>query len=205
MCCINKNIRGRPQKTSAVRGRGFVQCGQGGSSSDADVRTFWHKKLLIFKIYGMSVRTGGKGVSQCGHFAGGHGGEMVNFSQFCADVFDGQPLRQIIILIWVQVGIVFATINRTTKTCKANNSSFVTFVIQKSWNIFLRSSIETLLNITQRYYRTVNLKLRSKSNRPSFYHKQCGRTYNRRFYYVTERGKLTFFNPFHDFDLKKYC
>jgi len=37
-------IRGRPH----LGRRGVVQCGQGGSS-DADVRTFWCKKLRIFR------------------------------------------------------------------------------------------------------------------------------------------------------------
>jgi len=60
-------------------GEGVVQCGQGGkgSSSDADVRTFWCKKLRIFRNL-WCVRTGREG-----------GG---NFSRFCADVLYGQAL-----------------------------------------------------------------------------------------------------------------
>jgi len=55
-------------------------CGQGrwGCSSDADVRTFWCKKLGIFEIYDVSERT--------------RGGRGVNFLRFCAGVFYGRPL-----------------------------------------------------------------------------------------------------------------
>jgi len=38
--------------------RGFVQCGHfadKGVSSDADIHTFWCKKLLDFSIYGVSA------------------------------------------------------------------------------------------------------------------------------------------------------
>jgi len=42
----------------------------------------------------MSARTSEEvGLSQCGHFADKEGG--VDFSQFCADVFYGRPLRTV--------------------------------------------------------------------------------------------------------------
>jgi len=49
-----------------------------GGSSDVDIRTFWRKKFGLFEIYGVSartrgrvepVRTRGRRLSQCGHFA----------------------------------------------------------------------------------------------------------------------------------------
>jgi len=48
------------------------------------------KNFRCFEIYGVSARTRGIGLSQCGHFFGQGGG--FNFSQFCADVLYGQPL-----------------------------------------------------------------------------------------------------------------
>jgi len=65
---------------------GDVQCGQGGGTSDADVRTLGAKNFLFFEIYGMS----GGGLSQCGHFTDKGGG--VNFLRFCADVLHRRPL-----------------------------------------------------------------------------------------------------------------
>jgi len=53
--------------------RTFADKGKGGSS-DADVRTFWCKKLGLFKIHGEQ------------------GGRMIKFSRFCTDVLYGQSL-----------------------------------------------------------------------------------------------------------------
>jgi len=56
-------VRGRPKKTSAVRGRGFVQCEHFADKEVfscgviAVVCTFWCKKTSIFEIYGVSART----------------------------------------------------------------------------------------------------------------------------------------------------
>jgi len=71
----------------------FVQCGhfadkEGGSPSDADVRTFCTKNFGFFEIYGVFART--RGVEPVQTFCGQGGG--VDFSRFCADVFYGQPL-----------------------------------------------------------------------------------------------------------------
>jgi len=66
---------------------GFVQCGylraiREGSSSDADVRTFWYKKLQIFRnLWCVRTDKGGRGLSQYGHFAD-KGRWRVNFSRF---------------------------------------------------------------------------------------------------------------------------
>jgi len=49
----------------------FVQCGyfsEKGVSSDAESTSFAAKSIGFFEIYGVSVRTRGEGVSQCGHF-----------------------------------------------------------------------------------------------------------------------------------------
>jgi len=57
-----------------------------GASSDADVRTFWCKKLRIFRNL-CSVRTRGKGVESVRTREKG-----VNFLRYCADVFYGRTL-----------------------------------------------------------------------------------------------------------------
>jgi len=51
-----------------------------GGSSDVDSALFGAKIIGFFEIYGVSARTGGEGV---------------NFSRFCADVFYGRPLTDI--------------------------------------------------------------------------------------------------------------
>jgi len=74
-----------------------------GGSSDADILTFWHKKLRIFQnFWYVSHGQEEVGLSQCVHFADKV--EGVNFSQFCADVFYGQPLKHLSgfnVLFWL--------------------------------------------------------------------------------------------------------
>jgi len=70
---------------SAVRG--VVQCRllqTSGGSSDADVRTFWHKKLQIFEIFGVSTWT--RGVEPLWTFSRQGGGGLF-FAILC-----GRPL-----------------------------------------------------------------------------------------------------------------
>jgi len=67
-------------KDSAVRRKGFVQCGQAGrgGSSDANVRTFWCKKTPNFSKF--MVCPNGQGcLSQCGHFFGWWGSIFRDF------------------------------------------------------------------------------------------------------------------------------
>jgi len=65
-------------------------------SSDADVRTFWRKKLPIFRNL-LCVRTDKvEGVEPVRTFFG-QGGSI--FSQFCADVLYGLPLTNIFLQI----------------------------------------------------------------------------------------------------------
>jgi len=49
------------------------------------------KHSVFFEIYGVSARTGGKGVEPVRTFCG-QGGRGINFSRFCANVFYGWPL-----------------------------------------------------------------------------------------------------------------
>jgi len=64
--------------------------GQGGSS-DADVSTFWCKKLRRFRNL-QCVRTDkGEGVELVRTFCR-RGREGINFTRFCADIFYGRPL-----------------------------------------------------------------------------------------------------------------
>jgi len=67
----------------------------GGGSSEADVRTFWWKKLQIFLNLWYFRTDKGKGgrrgaLRQCGRFSDKGGGNQ--FSRFCADIFYGRPL-----------------------------------------------------------------------------------------------------------------
>jgi len=57
---------------SAVKG--VAQCGQGGSL-DAHVRTFWHKNVGFFEIYGVSARKKGERVEPVRTFFGKGGGQ----------------------------------------------------------------------------------------------------------------------------------
>jgi len=89
---LNKGLssvhKRRPQSEGVVQCRQFADKGK--SSSDADVCTFWCKKLWIFQNLWW-VRTEKEGVGwamQCGHFSDKRGG--INFSRFCADVFYGR-------------------------------------------------------------------------------------------------------------------
>jgi len=66
--------------TAAVHKKAFAVSRSGGSSSadifsdrgrdysDADIHTFCCKKNIEFFNYGVSTRTGGRGLSQCWHF-----------------------------------------------------------------------------------------------------------------------------------------
>jgi len=66
---------------------------RGRGSSDAGVRTFWRKKIRIFRNL-WCVRTDKEGgwVGPVRTFCGQEG--RVNFSRFCADVFFGRPLTR---------------------------------------------------------------------------------------------------------------
>jgi len=61
--------RRRPQSEE------FVQCGKGGGgSSDVDSTLFGGKNIGFYEIYGVSARTWGRGLSQCGQFVDKEGG-----------------------------------------------------------------------------------------------------------------------------------
>jgi len=63
-------------------------------SSDANVRTFWYKIFRIFRNF-WCVRTDkGEGLWAIADIFRTRGGR-VNFTQFCADVFYGQPLTAV--------------------------------------------------------------------------------------------------------------
>jgi len=74
------HVRGVHKERPHSKGEGIVKCGQGGSS-DANVCTFWCKKLRNFRNLWcvLTDKVGG-----------------VDFSRFCSDVFYGQPLIAIL-------------------------------------------------------------------------------------------------------------
>jgi len=79
--CLGAVHKRRPQSGGCP-----VRTRREGCSSDADVRTFWSKKLrFFFEIYGVSARTR-EG------WANSDKREGINLSRFCADVFYEQPL-----------------------------------------------------------------------------------------------------------------
>jgi len=56
---------------------------------------FGVKNFGFFKNFGVFARTRGeRKLSQCGHFVDKEG---VNFSRFCADVFYGRPVNNILL------------------------------------------------------------------------------------------------------------
>jgi len=63
-----------------IRGEGVFRCGR--------PRTFWGKKLRIFRNFGVSAQTRGGWASVDFCRQGGRG----QFLRFCADVFYGRPL-----------------------------------------------------------------------------------------------------------------
>jgi len=81
-------------KNVRSQGEGVVQYGHSadkGVSSGADVRTFWHKKLRIFRnLWCVRMDKAGGRLSQCRHFSVKREGGQ--FSRFCADVLYGRPL-----------------------------------------------------------------------------------------------------------------
>jgi len=69
-----------------------------GYPSYATVLQMWMFALScakgFFKIYSVSARQEEEGLSQRGHFAH-KGSDGISFSQYCADVFYGEPLLKV--------------------------------------------------------------------------------------------------------------
>jgi len=86
----DRNTLGPVHKRRPQSGRGGLSSADKGGSSDADVRTSWHKKLRIFRIDGVSARA--RRVELVPADILRTKGEGVNFSRFCADVFYRRPL-----------------------------------------------------------------------------------------------------------------
>jgi len=91
-------LKGLPIKDVRSQG-GFVQCGQFAykeDSSDADVRTFWCKKLRIFQNLWCVRTDSARKVEQLRTFCGQRG-RRVKFSRFRADIFYGRPLTGLLL------------------------------------------------------------------------------------------------------------
>jgi len=70
-------VRKRHPQSGGKEGLSTADIADKGGSSDADVRTFWCKKLRIFRnLWCVRMNKEGRG----------------HFSRFCADVFDGRLL-----------------------------------------------------------------------------------------------------------------